>query len=439
MGGDKPVLGCVLAVVVCFGLSVLAQMTGGTVRHHKVAVEDPNFPPELIQAESALDRNDYRSAEPLLKGVVGKNPANYRAWFDLGLLYSAQGQTEDSIAAYRKSVAAKADVFESNLNLGLMLAKAKQPDAAQFLRAATNLRPVDHVVEGLEQAWLSLAHVVEPSQPQEALEAYQQAARLEPKDPEPHLGSAALLVKQNQFAEAEQQYQQVLALDPKSADAMVGIANIYVRGDRLGEAAATLRKLVALRPDYVPAHVALARVLAADGNHDAAIAEYQAALKLAPADGKAQLELAEALVAAGKYAEAQPIYQSLLKANQNDPMLHYSLGQAYMKQRKFPDAEKEFLAAITLKGDFGIAYGDLAFAANENKNYQTTIKALDIRAKFLPELPVTYFLRASAYDHLRAYKEAAVNYHLFLQAANGQFPDQEWQARHRLIAIEPKK
>jgi protein-tyrosine phosphatase len=44
-----------------------------------------------------------------------------------------------------------------------------------------------------------------------------------------------------------------------------------------------------------------------------------------------------------------------------------------------------------------------------------------------------------AYDHLRDYKQAAENYHKFLEAARGAYPDQEWQARHRLIAIEPKK
>ena len=78
-------------------------------------------------------------------------------------------------------------------------------------------------------------------------------------------------------------------------------------------------------------------------------------------------------------------------------------------------------------------------AAVENKDYQLAIKAADARAKFLPEIPIGYFLRASAYDHLRAYKPAAQNYHKFLEVANGQYPDQEWQARHRLIAIEPKK
>jgi hypothetical protein len=52
---------------------------------------------------------------------------------------------------------------------------------------------------------------------------------------------------------------------------------------------------------------------------------------------------------------------------------------------------------------------------------------------------MTYFLRASAYDHLRDFKNASVNFHLFLKVAGGKYPDQEWQAAHRLLAIEPKK
>jgi len=78
-------------------------------------------------------------------------------------------------------------------------------------------------------------------------------------------------------------------------------------------------------------------------------------------------------------------------------------------------------------------------AANETKNYELAIKALDDRAKFAPEMPLSYFLRATAYDHLRSKKQAAENYHRFLEVTDGRFPDQEWQARHRLIAIEPTK
>jgi tetratricopeptide (TPR) repeat protein len=439
MATSKPILRGLCAALLCLALAAAAQVSRPTVRHHKVAVEDPSLPPELLQAEAALEKKDYATAETLLKKVVDRDPVNYRAWFDLGFLYNATARSDDSIAAYRKAVAAKPDVFESNLNLGLMLVKANQPEAEQYLRAATKLKPADHAEEGQAAAWLALAHLLEASQPQQAIDAYHAAATLRPTDTDPHLAAAALLRKENKFSEAEQEYKQVLTLEPKSAEALIGIAGIYARGDRLPEAADTLRKLVALRPDYAPAHIELARVLAADGKNDEAITEFQAGLKISPNDTEAQRDLAEVCSAAGKYDQAQPLYQSLLAAHPNDPVLHRSLGQSYMKQRKFAEAQQEFLAAVKLKSDFGAAYGDLAFAADENKDYQLAIKALDARARYLPEIPVTYFVRATAYDHLRAYKEAAVNYHLFLQSANGQFPDQEWQARHRLITIEPKK
>ncbi len=419
---------------------VSAQVSSSkTVRHHRVAVDDQSQPPELAQAETAIEKKDYATAELLLKKVVAAQPASYQAWFDLGFVYNALGQTDDSIAAYRKSVAAKPDIFESNLNLGLMLAKNKQPGAEEFLKAATRLKPQSHVDEGHARAWLSLATLLEETDPGQSLEAYRQAAVLSPKDPEPRLSAGMLLEKQNKFADAEEQYKQALALDPSSQDALVGLANVYMRGQRFPEAEEYLRRVVSQRPAEAAPHVQLGRVLAADQKYDDAIVELQAGLKIAPNDVSAQRDLAEVYVNAARYPEAETLYRSLLAAQPNDAGLHHQLGQALLKQKKFPAAAQEFLAAVKIKPDWGMAYGDLAVAANEAQDYPLAIKALDARAKFMPEIPVGYFLRATAYDHLRDYQQAAANYHLFLQVANGKYPDQEWQARHRLIAIEPKK
>ena len=436
-GRGRPGLRVIVAVTV-FALSALAQ-TGKTVRHHKATVDDPSSPPELIQAESAIEKQDYATAEPLLKKVVQQDPDNYAAWFDLGFVYNALDRTDESIAAYRKSVAAKPGVFESNLNLGLMLVKAHQPGAEQFLRAATKLKPTSQVAQGQARAWLSLAHVLETSNPDGAIEAYKQAALLDPKDPEPHLSAGPVLEGLNRFADAEQEYKLALAIDPSSMDALTGLANIYMRGHRFTEAEEILRKLVALHPGDAAAHVQLGRMLAADSQYEPAIAELQEALKLAPADVSVRLDLADLYISAKKYDLAEAQYMSLLTAKPNDPDLRYGLGRVLLKQHKYPEAQRELLIAIQLKPGMGTAYGDLAAAANENKNYELVIKALDARAQLLPELPIGYFLRATAYDHLRQYKPAAENYHLFLERATGTFPDQEWQARHRLIAIEPKR
>jgi tetratricopeptide (TPR) repeat protein len=408
-----------------------------TIRRTRV-VEQGSQPLELTQAEDAIQKRDYVAAEPLLRKVVDHEPGNYVAWFDLGFLENAVGKVDESIAAYRKSVEAKPDVFESNLNLGLQLAKTDQPDAEKFLRDATQLKPTSHVAEGQARAWLSLARVLEKTRADEAIAAYRRASALQPNDPDPHLAAGFLLEKDNKFSEAETEYKQALALDPKS-DALAGLASIYMRGHRFVEAEEYLRKLAAAQPGNAAAHIQLGRVLAAEGKNDAAVTELEAGVKLAPADASVQRDLADTYLAAGKNAQAETAYRALLAVHAGDAELHRSFGQSLLREKKFPDAQEEFLAAVKLKPEFGEAYGDMAFVASENKNYPLVIKALDARAKLLPEVATTYFLRASAFDHLRNYKQAAANYHLFLNTANGKYPDQEWQAKHRLIAIEPRK
>jgi tetratricopeptide (TPR) repeat protein len=411
-----------------------AQGSRPTVRHHRVEDTDP-IAAKLTQAEDAIAKQDYATAEPLLKQVVAERPADYAAWYDLGFLYHAQGRNDESIEAYKKSVQAKPTVFESNLNLGLELASAGKPEAEQYLRAATKLTPTSHPVAGRKRAWIALGHVLESSNPEEAVSAFRQAAVADPKDPEPHLLAGSAL-EQLKNPEAEQEYQLALSVDPKSTDALTALTNFYMAQHRFSDAEALLRKLVVVHPNDPAVHMQLGRMLAIAGKNDDAIAEMQAGLKLDPSDTKAQRDLADLFVTTHKYADAEQIYMSLLKQSPNDAGLHHLLGRAIMQQKKFGDAEKELARAIQLKPDSGEAYGDLAIAANGNKDYPLVIKCLDARAKYLPENPLSYFLRATAYDHLRDVKQASRYYHEFLNVSGGKFPEQEWQAKHRLIAIE---
>jgi tetratricopeptide (TPR) repeat protein len=419
---------------------------GGHRAGHHVQVADEDAaaqPEELSQAEAAIEKKNYAAAEPLLQKLVERDPASYVGWFDLGFVENALGNLDASIAAYRKSVAAKPDVFESNLNLGLQLAKTGQPDAEQFLRTATRLKPTSHAAEGQYRAWLALGHALEKSNPEEAVEAFQRAAALQAKESEPHFAAGMLLEQENKSAEAELEYKKALALDSGSSDAMMALANLYMRGHRFPEAEDYLRKLLAQHsssdPISAPVEIQLGRVLAAEGKTDEAIAAMVAGIKLAPGDEGAQRDLADIYVSVGKNDLAEASYRGLVAAHPNDADLHRGLGQAFLRQKKFPDAQREFLAAVKLKADFGEAYGDLAFAAGENQDYALVIRALDARVKLLPETSITYFLRASASDHLHDFKAAAANYRLFLNTAKGQYPDYEWKAKHRLIAIEPKK
>ncbi len=414
------------------------EMTGETRRKHRVAEEEPTAP-AVLEAEVALEKQDYATAERLLKGVVAENPKDYRAWFVLGFVYNATERPADAVAAYRQSVAAQPNIFESNLNLGLLLASQSSPEAETFLRAATKLKPSAKANEGLARAWISLARVLEPSKPQEALAAYREAAALQPNDAEPHLSAGLLHERQGDFPAAELEFRQAAEMDPKSAEAIAGLANVYMRAKRLPEAEAALRQFLLLNPGSAPARVQLGRVLVAQGKNEEGLAEITAGLEAAPGDVTALQELAQLSFAAKNYEQAASYYQKLVESQPRSAEYRHGLGASLMKLGRYPQAEQQLIAAVSLKVDMPEAYIDLATTAYENKNYAVTIQALDARARYQPDTPKTYFLRATAYDHLRAHKEAAQNYKQFLALAKGEYPTQEFQARNRLKAIDPER
>ncbi len=420
----------------CAG-SLTAQTSKPTVRHHRVAEDFGSA--TVVQAEAAMGKNDYRTAETALHQAVQNDPHNYRAWYDLGLVYSATQRAPDAIAAYRKSIDAYPKLFEANFNLGVLLARNGDPEAEKYMRAATQLTPTEHPDQKLARAWRALGLWLEPKDPKQALEAFRRAADLQPEDASNHLSLAVAAERLGDTATAEQEYKAAVDRDSNSAEALAGLANLYLKSKRLPQAETALRQYLRVDSKNANARLQLGRVLAAENKSEDAQAQLEEALRLVPDNPKIERELGSMYIANKQFAKAEQLFRGALRKQPRDAELHHSLGAALLQQRKFSEAQSELITAVRLKPDLGAAYEDLALAASENKDYQLTLKALELRAKYLPEVPATLFLRATTYDHLRAYQQAADSYRRFLAAANGKFPDQEWQARHRLIAIEPKK
>ncbi len=290
-------------------LCLVAQESKPTIRHHRVeeTVPDDNSSPEVDQAETAMQHNDLTTAETLLQKAVTAKPGDYRAWFDLGYVYNATQRRAEAIDAYRKAVAAKPDVFESNLNLGLLLAKqGDNAEAAKYLQAATQLKPTANPQAGLARAWQALGRVEESADPQQALAAYSEAAKLNPKDPEPHLcGRKASIRSKTIWTQLRENIRQRRKLDPKSQEALAGLVNLDVAQKKYADAETALRKLLAADPQNSNARVQLGRVLVAEGKNQEAAQELQAGLQANPGDPHAALELGTLYVKANKNAEAE--------------------------------------------------------------------------------------------------------------------------------------
>jgi Flp pilus assembly protein TadD len=302
------------------------------------------------------------------------------------------------------------------------------------LKHTVELKPSSGGDQSLGGAWLSLAAVEEQTAPADSIAAYDRAAALMPKDSEIYVSAGNVLEKTGDLAGAEQRFQR--AAEMGNAQGMSSLIKVLGKQKRYDDAAAWLQKYVAQNPQDAKARVQLARLLASQNKTADAIAVLQP-VNGATADPAVSRELAELYLQNKQYQQAAPLYQQALAGNPNDSELHFGLGLAQMHQLKYAEAEQQFLQAIKLKPDYAGAYDNLAYAARENKDYVLAIKALDARSKFVPEDAKTYFIRATSYDSLRMVKEAMANYKKFLEVAGGKYPDQEFQARHRLKALQP--
>jgi tetratricopeptide (TPR) repeat protein len=431
MGIHKAIVTTVLASC---ALLAAAQTRPPQKAHPQAAPED-RAADALKEAESLLQREQYPQAEEKLQAIVLKQAENPQAWFDLGFAQSHQGKTAEAITAYKKAVALDPKWFEAQQNLGLALAKSGDlPAAAAALKTAVTLKPTIGGQQALAAAWLSLAQVAEESQPQESLAAYQKAAELDPANLEAQLGVAHMAERSGNAAAAEQQYLKLATAG--NNDSIESLVSLYLKQKRFSDAETWLRKYLATNPQNTAAQLQLGKLQAAEGKTQEAISTLEPLYKTSP-DPKVARELAGLYLETKQYPAAADLLRPLIAQSPNDAQLYVDYGSALMHQLKYAEAQTVLLKAVQLKPDLVGAYSDLAYAAEQNKNYELTIRVLDARAKLQPETPATLFLRATAYDNLRMYKPAAANYKLFLAAAGGKFPDQEFQARHRLKAILP--
>ena len=390
---------------------------------------------DLKDAEDLLQKQQYPQAEEKLQALVSKQNDNPQAWFDLGFAQARLGQTSDSITSYRKAAELSPKWFEAQQNLGLALAKSGDlSGAAAALKIAVTLKPTAGGQQALSRAWLSLGQVTEEGQPQEALAAYQKSLELDPANSEAQLGVAKLTQRAGNSAAAEQEYLKLAESGDKES---VGrLISLYIQQKRYADAETWLRKYMAANPANMAAQIQLGKLLAAEGKTEDAIAALEPAYNSAP-DPNLARELAALYLDAKQYDGAAKLLQGLVAQNPADAQLHLDYGQALVHLHKYPEAQTELLKALQQNSSLIDGYFDLAYSAQQNKNYELVIRVLDARAKLQPETPGTYFLRATAYDSLRMYKPAAENYKHFLAVAAGKFPDQEFQARHRLKAILP--
>lgn len=386
----------------------------------------------VAEAEAAIGKSDWKTAEAKLDLWLAQNPVDARALFDAGYVADAENRPADAENLYRRAIAADSKSFEAHLSLGLLLARTgKEGDARTELEIATALDPGDARPALKARAWRALARIDQTGDPTEASNELLEALKLTPETTEDTLLAAGIAERAGEFDAAESAYRRVLEKDAGSTAAAKGLAHVLIVKKLYPEAETLLRAALERSPDDAALSAQLATVLTAEDKAEA-LPLLEKLHGAHPEDAAIAGMLAAVRADAGDFAGSDRLYLTLLAVAPNDSDLLVAHGQNLVRLLRYSEASAAFDKASRIDPANADAWSGLAFAASKTNQPTITLHALTMRSKYLPEVPSTYFLWATAYDSLHQREQAATYYRHFLESAAGKFPDQEWQARQRL-------
>jgi tetratricopeptide (TPR) repeat protein len=187
---------------------------------------------------------------------------------------------------------------------------------------------------------------------QDAIEQYEQALRLNPKDPNVPVNLATALLRAGRFAEAVAYYEQALRINPDDAIAHYNAGAAWVRLGKPVEATRYFEQALRIAPDYAEAHVALGSALFDQGRTPEAMEHWDRALEIKPGFSKAHYNIANALLRQDRLKEAMDHYQQALKTEPDFAEAHCNLGIALEKAGRVQEAIEHYEQAVLLRPDF---------------------------------------------------------------------------------------
>lgn len=439
--------GWVFSSVLVAGCAIArAQMPAGahSVDDHS---RDEVLNQQIAEAETALEHGEYAGAVAKLKPLAAAQPKNARVQYDLGFAEEHSGDEAGAAKAYAAAIAADGSLAEPKFALGLLDARAgRSKEAHDELIAVANQRSATAELRG--RALRALANLDEGENPIAANDELLQALKLTPETPADVLLSAVLAEQMGEPALAEAAFRRVLTATPGDVEATAGLAHVLLQQKKGAEADSVIAQGLKEHPADPRLVAQAATIYAAEGKAAEAIPMLEA-LRSSDTGFAANVEMTRVLAhlyeSQNNVAAAEGLYRKLVGQLPRDPTLLDDLGSAQVRLGQYAEAERTLGKAFAMRKEFddddlwGETAEHLAFAASKNNDPKMTLQALSARATVLPNTPASLFLEATAHDTLHEVKQARESYKAFLAVADGKFPDQEFEARHRLVALEHMK
>ena len=143
----------------------------------------------------------------------------------------------------------------------------------------------------------------------QAMQAYNEAIKQDPKRVDAHIRLGVLLTKQEKFTEAIASYQRAYDVEPQNPDLFCNLGYTLYLQSRWKESEKALKRCLAMKPDHQRAHNNLGLVMARTGRTDEAIQEFRQA---GCTEADANINLAHAHTLNNNLNDARKCYETAL-------------------------------------------------------------------------------------------------------------------------------
>ncbi|HSG09208.1 MAG TPA: tetratricopeptide repeat protein [Longimicrobiales bacterium] len=272
----------------------------------------------------------------------------------LGEVLLLRGKLDEAEAAFRRGAEAPGpDRLTAAVNLADLLFRRGRVEEAMadfdafidvYNNADGRLSPRDLVAVG------RAVHALGRTDPvlfQDALRAFDEAARLDPGWTEPAVRTGDLFLEKYQSPEAKAEYQKVLDANPRDPRALMGMA-FALDFDGSGGAREQAMAALEVNPDLPEAHAFLGRLLVSREDYAQGAAEAQKALAVNPSSLEAISVLAAAQYLSDDLAAFRETRARALALNPRYPDLDGTVAELAVHVRRYQQAVERAAAAVAL-------------------------------------------------------------------------------------------
>jgi len=229
---------------------------------------------------------------------------------------------------------------------------------------------------------------------EEALEALDEIIRLDPWSAYPWYGKGYVLDHLGRYEEALEAYDKAIRLDPKSASPWNGKGNALCRLGRYKEALEACEEGIRLDPKSVFLWNGKGNALRDLGRYEEALEAYDKAIRLDPKSASPWNGKGNALRSLGRYKEALEAYEEGIGLDPKSAPFWYGKGDALRSLGRYEEALEAYDKAIRLDPKSAFPWNGKGNALHHLGRYKEALEAYEEGIGLDPQLPHPWFGKA---------------------------------------------